>query len=58
MIRILIPEVRNQEKVNNSNICIIYILQFEHYLLSVGAGSEAPCALDRPPEIRGNGRKL
>lgn len=37
---------------------VIYILHFEHYFLSAGAGSEAACALDdRPPEISGNGWK-
>lgn len=37
---------------------VIYILQFEHYFLFMGAGTEAPHTLDRPPEISGNGRKL
>lgn len=36
---------------------VIYILHFEHYFLSAGAGSEAAYALDRPPEISGNGWK-
>lgn len=37
---------------------VIYILHFERYFLSAGAGNAAARALVKPPEISGNGWKL